>query len=171
MRTEKVNFYSEGIKLAGVLYLPDDEKAKPYPGIVQGPGFLGLKDAKHYIMMFEKLSAAGYACLCFDYRGWGDSEGDQRGWVLAGRRYSDRAQLPGNPFRHRCRPAGNLRLGRHRRRQCGLRSGHRLASEMLRQLSRRQQRARVAALDAPGIRVGRLSQKHRRRPQAASAHR
>ena len=82
MRTEKVNFYSEGIKLAGVLYLPDSDQAKPYPAIVQGPGFLGLKDAKHYIMMFEKLCAAGYACLCFDYRGWGDSEGEQRGWVM-----------------------------------------------------------------------------------------
>ena len=78
MRTEKVNFYSEGIKLAGVLYLPDGEQGKPYAGIVQGPGFLGLKDAKHYIMMFEKLCAAGYACLCFDYRGWGDSEGSER---------------------------------------------------------------------------------------------
>ena len=36
MRTENVNFYSEGIKLAGVLYLPDCEQGKPYPGIVQG---------------------------------------------------------------------------------------------------------------------------------------
>jgi uncharacterized protein len=82
MRTEKINFYSEGIKLAGVLYLPDSDQGKPFPGIVQGPGFLGLKDAKHYIMMFEKLCEAGYACLCFDYRGWGDSEGKERGWVM-----------------------------------------------------------------------------------------
>ena len=82
MRTEKVNFYSEGAKLVGDLYLPDSDQGKPYPGIVQGPGFLGLKDAKHYIMMFEKLCAVGYACLCFDYRGWGDSEGEQRGWVM-----------------------------------------------------------------------------------------
>src|SRR6266508_1174699 len=82
MRTEKVNFYSEGIKLGGVLYLPDSDQSQPYPGIVQGPGFLGLKDAKHYIMMFEKLCEAGYACLCFDYRGWGDSEGNERGWVM-----------------------------------------------------------------------------------------
>jgi uncharacterized protein len=82
MRTEKVHFYSEGDKLSGVLYLPDSERGKPYPGIVQGPGFLGLKDAKHYIMMFEKLCEAGYACLCFDYRGWGDSEGKERGWVM-----------------------------------------------------------------------------------------
>ncbi|HEY2988936.1 MAG TPA: alpha/beta hydrolase, partial [Candidatus Binatia bacterium] len=77
-----ISFYSEGDKLNGEIYLPDDDKGKPWPGIVQGPGFLGLRDAKHYALMFEKLCAAGYACLCFDYRGWGDSEGKQRGWVM-----------------------------------------------------------------------------------------
>jgi dienelactone hydrolase len=82
MRTEKISFYSEGNKLNGDIYLPDDDKGKPWPGIVQGPGFLGLRDAKHYALMFEKLCAAGYACLCFDYRGWGDSEGKQRQWVM-----------------------------------------------------------------------------------------
>jgi dienelactone hydrolase len=82
MRKEKVSFYSEGSKLNGDIYLPDDDKGKPWPGIVQGPGFLGLRDAKHYALMFEKLCAAGYACLCFDYRGWGDSEGKDRGWVM-----------------------------------------------------------------------------------------
>ncbi|MFQ5681969.1 MAG: alpha/beta hydrolase [Candidatus Binatia bacterium] len=82
MRTEKATFYSEGDKLSGSFYLPDSDKGKPYPGIVQGPGFLGLKDAKHYILMFEKLCEAGYACLCFDYRGWGESEGNKRGWVM-----------------------------------------------------------------------------------------
>ncbi|MBI4527877.1 MAG: alpha/beta hydrolase [Deltaproteobacteria bacterium] len=82
MKTEIVTFYSEGNKLSGVLYLPDGDQGKPWPGIVQGPGFLGLKDAKHYIMMFERLCAAGYACLCFDDRGWGESEGKDRGWVM-----------------------------------------------------------------------------------------
>jgi len=82
MRVEKVTFYSEGNRLSGDLYLPEGEQGKPWPAIIQGPGFLGLKDSKHYIMMFEKLCAAGYACLCFDYRGWGDSEGKQRGWVM-----------------------------------------------------------------------------------------
>ncbi len=82
MRKEKVSFYSEGSKLNGDIYLPDDDKGKRWPGIVQGPGFLGLRDAKHYALMFEKLCAAGYACLCFDYRGWGDSEGKDRGWVM-----------------------------------------------------------------------------------------
>lgn len=81
MRKEKVSFYSEGDRLAGDLYLPDESAGK-LAAIVQGPGFLGLKDAKHYIMMFERLCQAGYACLVFDYRGWGESEGKQRGWVM-----------------------------------------------------------------------------------------
>src|SRR3989338_2148004 len=112
MRTEKVTFYSEGDKLSGAIYLPDGEKGKPWPAIVQGPGFLGLKDAKHYILMFEKLCEAGYACLCFDYRGWG---------------------------------------GRDRRRQCGLRRGHRCARQMLRLLSRREQRPGLAPFNASRV--------------------
>ncbi len=82
MRSEKVTFYSERDKLSGDIYLPDTQQGKPWPGIVQGPGFLGLKDAKHYIMMFERLCRAGYVCLTFDYRGWGESEGRDRGWVM-----------------------------------------------------------------------------------------
>jgi uncharacterized protein len=82
MLTEKVTFYSEGDRISGVLYVPERAPAKPWPAIIQGPGFLGLKDAKHYIMMFERLCAAGYACLTFDYRGWGESEGARRGWVV-----------------------------------------------------------------------------------------
>ena len=42
MRTENVTYYSEGIKIAGVVYLPDREQGKPWPAIVQGPVFLGL---------------------------------------------------------------------------------------------------------------------------------
>jgi hypothetical protein len=47
MRQEKVYFYSEGCKLQGLLRLPDEGNG-PWPGIVQGPGWLGLHDAKLY---------------------------------------------------------------------------------------------------------------------------
>ena len=43
MQTEDVTFYSEGYKVRGTVYLPDGDKGKPWPGIVQGPGFLGLR--------------------------------------------------------------------------------------------------------------------------------
>jgi dipeptidyl aminopeptidase/acylaminoacyl peptidase len=78
MRTEQVRFYSRGSALAGTLMLPDDASAeRPVPGIAQGPGWLGLRDAKLYKPYHEALLAAGMAVLVFDYRGFGDSEGDQ----------------------------------------------------------------------------------------------
>jgi fermentation-respiration switch protein FrsA (DUF1100 family) len=80
VRQETVNFYSEGIKLKGLLRLPDTGSG-PWPGIVQGPGWLGLHDAKLYERYHRSFTAAGYAVLVFDYRGFGDSEGE-RGLIL-----------------------------------------------------------------------------------------
>jgi dipeptidyl aminopeptidase/acylaminoacyl peptidase len=45
------------------------------PAVVQGPGWLGLKDARLYLRYHESLTAAGFAVLIFDYRGFGNSEG------------------------------------------------------------------------------------------------
>jgi hypothetical protein len=75
--TEEVRFHSDGIPLAGTLRLPDGASPdNPVPGIVQGPGWLGLRDAKLYAPYHEALLAAGFAVLVFDYRGFGDSGGD-----------------------------------------------------------------------------------------------
>lgn len=75
MREDKVHFYSEGSRLAGILRRPAGNG--PYPGIVQGPGWLGLKDASLYVPYHEALTASGFAVLIFDYRGFGDSEGER----------------------------------------------------------------------------------------------
>ncbi|WP_324341164.1 alpha/beta hydrolase [Baekduia sp.] len=48
---------------------------RPLRAIVQGPGWLGLKDAKLYVRYHEALTEAGFGVLVFDYRGFGDSEG------------------------------------------------------------------------------------------------
>jgi dipeptidyl aminopeptidase/acylaminoacyl peptidase len=80
MQEKKVEFYSEGVKIAGILRSPDSASG-PRPAIVQGPGWLGLKDAKLYLPYHEALTAAGFHLLIFDYRGFGDSEGD-RGQLL-----------------------------------------------------------------------------------------
>lgn len=74
MREEKVEFYSQGVRVSGVLRSP--ETGGPFPGIVQGPGWLGLKDAQLYLPYHEAFTSAGFAVLIFDYRGFGDSEGD-----------------------------------------------------------------------------------------------
>ncbi|HEX7348015.1 MAG TPA: CocE/NonD family hydrolase, partial [Candidatus Limnocylindrales bacterium] len=77
MTVETVRFYSHGAAVAGTLKLPDgrtgDERV---PAVVQGPGWLGLREAKVYEPYHDVLLAEGVAVLVFDYRGFGDSEGD-----------------------------------------------------------------------------------------------
>jgi dipeptidyl aminopeptidase/acylaminoacyl peptidase len=75
MRIEQVTFHSAGHRLAGTLMLPDVTTGA-IPGIVHGPGWLGLRDAGLYRPYHEALTAAGFAVLTLDYRGFGDSEGD-----------------------------------------------------------------------------------------------
>ncbi|MBI4832088.1 MAG: alpha/beta fold hydrolase [Candidatus Lindowbacteria bacterium] len=81
MYTEQVHFYSEGARLAGMLYLPEaaGEDAK-CAGIVLCHGFTGIKESilTHYAEAFVR---AGFAALTFDYRGFGESDG-QRGRLL-----------------------------------------------------------------------------------------
>lgn len=76
MRTEQVELWSEGARLRGWLHLPDGAGDR-LPFIVQGPGWLGLADAKLYQPYHEAFTAAGFAVLIFDYRGFGASEGDR----------------------------------------------------------------------------------------------
>lgn len=47
------------------------------PFVVQGPGWLGLADAKLYDPYHQAFTNAGFAVLIFDYRGFGASEGDR----------------------------------------------------------------------------------------------
>jgi dipeptidyl aminopeptidase/acylaminoacyl peptidase len=76
MRAFDVTFYSEGYRMSALWRIPDHADG-PMPAIVQGPGWLGLKDAKLYVGYHEALTAAGFGVLVFDYRGFGDSEGDK----------------------------------------------------------------------------------------------
>ena len=75
MTVEEVAFYSAGCRLAATLKLPVVGEP-PFPAVVQGPGWLGLRDARLYHPYHASLLAAGIAVLVFDYRGFGDSEGD-----------------------------------------------------------------------------------------------
>ena len=72
MKSTEVEFYSEGDRIAAIWRTPD-EVTGPLRAIVQGPGWLGLKDAKLYVRYHEALTAAGFGVLVFDYRGFGDS--------------------------------------------------------------------------------------------------
>ncbi len=70
-----VTFYSEGIKLVGDLYYPEDIGAgEQRGGVVLCHGYTGVKDL--YLPDNARvLNEAGYVVLTFDYKGWGDSEG------------------------------------------------------------------------------------------------
>ncbi|MCP5052161.1 MAG: alpha/beta fold hydrolase, partial [bacterium] len=75
--TRDVEFYSEGSRIKGVLYLPGngEEESKP-PAIILCHGFAGIKELllPAYANAF---SENGFAVLTFDYRGFGESEGEE----------------------------------------------------------------------------------------------
>ena len=73
MQEEKVQFYSGGQKLAGILYVPDEAKERT-PGIVLCQGYTGTKELFMDVLA-QAFCGGGYPCLIFDYRGWGESEG------------------------------------------------------------------------------------------------
>jgi dipeptidyl aminopeptidase/acylaminoacyl peptidase len=74
MKTEVVSIFSEGSRISALWRTPDQPKER-MPALVQGPGWLGLKDAKLYERYHEAFTDAGFAVLVIDYRGFGDSEG------------------------------------------------------------------------------------------------
>jgi len=76
MRTTPVTFYSEGQRIDALWRTPDAGTG-PFRAIVQGPGWLGLKDSKLYVRYHEALTDAGFGVLIFDYRGFGASDGDR----------------------------------------------------------------------------------------------
>lgn len=70
-----VTFYSEGVKLVGDLYYPEDIGAgERRGGIVLCHGYTGVKDL-YLPDNARNLNEAGYVVLTFDYKGWGQSEG------------------------------------------------------------------------------------------------
>lgn len=76
VRTERVVFYSEGVRLAGDLRLAPDDGGRQGPGpavALTGP-FTGVKDQVTGAYA-ELLATAGFTTLAFDHRGFGESDG------------------------------------------------------------------------------------------------
>jgi uncharacterized protein len=88
-----VNFYSEGVRLVGDVYYPEDlQPGEKRPGIVLCHGYTGVKDL--YLPDNARvLNAAGYMVMTFDYKGWGDSEGPRSRLAPYGRVYDVQAAL------------------------------------------------------------------------------
>jgi fermentation-respiration switch protein FrsA (DUF1100 family) len=74
MRVEKVTFMSEGMKISGVLHLPEGKNPSC---VIASHGLLSSKDSEKYIALGERMSGEGMAMLRFDFRGIGESEGSE----------------------------------------------------------------------------------------------
>ena len=75
MSKQAVTFYSQGCKLMGDLYRPDDiGGGETRAGILLCHGYTGVKDL-YLPDNAAALVAEGYVVLAFDYKGWGESEG------------------------------------------------------------------------------------------------
>ncbi|KUM78415.1 alpha/beta hydrolase [Streptomyces curacoi] len=76
MKTE-VSFLSKGLKIAGILFLPDTYSGQPLPAVVVGHPWGGVKEQTASIYA-ERLAREGYAALLFDAAHQGESEGTPR---------------------------------------------------------------------------------------------
>lgn len=75
---KKVNFKSEGLNLVGNLYYPQNyEEGKQYPAIVVSGSWTTVKEQMAGLYA-QKLAAEGFITLAFDFRNFGESEGEPR---------------------------------------------------------------------------------------------
>lgn len=67
------NIISEGVRIHAELYSLKALEGKPLPTIIQAHGWGGT--AANFRLDSLALANAGYLVICFDYRGWGQSDG------------------------------------------------------------------------------------------------
>ncbi len=74
---QEIFYYSEGSKISGHLYVPENiEAGERRPGIILCHGFAGVKELL-LPAYAEYFCGAGFVVFVFDYRGFGESEGEQ----------------------------------------------------------------------------------------------
>jgi dipeptidyl aminopeptidase/acylaminoacyl peptidase len=75
MASQHVDFYSEGTRLSGDLFLPEGLRpGEKRAGIVLCHGYTGVRSL-YLPDIAAIMNEAGYVVLTFDYKGWGDSDG------------------------------------------------------------------------------------------------
>ena len=71
---EPIRFFSDGLRLDGELWRPPTSGCSGV--VIACSGYLGLKGLQP-ARFARALVPYGYACLCFDYRGFGFSDGER----------------------------------------------------------------------------------------------
>lgn len=93
MPSERVDFYSEGTRLAGDVFRPDDLRpGEKRAGILLCHGYTGVRNL-YLPDTARALNQAGYVVLTFDYKGWGDSDGPKSRLSPYGRVLDSQAAL------------------------------------------------------------------------------
>jgi uncharacterized protein len=83
----EVTFAVDGVQCAATLYRPD-QATGDVPCVVMGHG-LSLTRRDGIPDYAARFAAAGLAALAFDYRFWGDSDGEPRRWFSVRRQLED----------------------------------------------------------------------------------
>jgi pimeloyl-ACP methyl ester carboxylesterase len=83
---EETGFDSGGDRCAAWLYRPEGEE--PHPCVILAHGFGGTREARLWAFA-ERFRDAGIAALVFDYRHFGDSEGEPRQLLSISRQLDD----------------------------------------------------------------------------------
>src|SRR5918999_1892201 len=74
---EKVVFPSDGLKLAGIVRVPDGLRAgERRPAFIVLHGFGGNKDGHGQTVVAKQFTDWGYVTMRIDFRGCGESEGE-----------------------------------------------------------------------------------------------
>ncbi|CAM1340979.1 alpha/beta hydrolase [Tenacibaculum amylolyticum] len=77
-KMEKINFESNGVKLVGDVFYPENyEEGKKYPALIVTGAWTTVKEQMPKLYA-QKLANKGFLTLVFDFRGWGESEGKDR---------------------------------------------------------------------------------------------
>jgi dienelactone hydrolase len=77
MQRSDVTFQSAGTRCAAWLYRPKETDGGPTPCVVMAHGFSAVRDQR-LDAYAERFAQAGLAALVFDYRHFGDSDGEPR---------------------------------------------------------------------------------------------
>ena len=107
MVEEFVSFTSEGMRIVGMIHIPE---ATPAPGIILCHGFTGTRVESHrlFVLAAREFCKQGFVVLRFDFRGSGESEGLFEHTTISGEMEDLKAAVS---FLHKRKEALNQAIG------------------------------------------------------------